>query len=306
MMPSAQMHRVPVSAGELAYLDQGDGPAVVLLHGFPTSSRLWRRETWLLGQRMRVIVPDLLGYGESEKPVGADLSERAQAGYVRELLERLGIDRVALVGHDVGGAVAQLLALDGGFDVGAMVLVDSACFDAWPIEGLRMIQATRPDQETAQFAGDLVRAALQIGVAHQDHLAPEVLEMFVAPWMADPGALFRAARGVTGEGLAARERELARLDVPTLVLWGEEDPFLPAELAERLGESLPDASVALLPGCSHFLTEDAPQTVGPLVSEYLRARYLEDRHEHGIRSDGPVLVSLERPATSVDHGPEEE
>src|SRR5207249_5783666 len=115
--------RIGLTAGEMAYVDMGEGPPVLLLHGFPTSADLWRREAWLIAQRMRVIVPDLIGYGQSDKPVDADLTEPAQAGYVRELLDLLGVDDVAIVGHGIGGALAQMLALDAPGRVKALVLL---------------------------------------------------------------------------------------------------------------------------------------------------------------------------------------
>lgn len=285
--------RARVSAGELAYVDMGEGPPVLFLHGFPTSSFLWRREAWLLAQRTRVIVPDLLGYGESDKPADADLSERAQAGYAQELLEHLGVREVAVVGHDLGGAIAQMLALDGTTDVRALVLVDSACFDAWPVEGVRMLRATPPEQETAELAADVVRLAFDAGMGHRERIDEADLRRYVEPWTKDPRSLFRAARAISGEGLAGRDRELAGLAAPVLVIWGEDDPFLDASLAERLGEALPGSAVALLPGCSHFVTEDAPQTVGPLIYEYLRARYLGEAHGHA--APAAVALSLDRP-----------
>ena len=75
------------------------------------------------------------------------------------------------------------------------------------------------------------------------------------------------------------------------VLWGEDDPYLPPALAERLGETISTASVALLPGCSHLLPEDAPETLAPLLFEYLRSRYLQTPHTHEA---GPVVVELGR------------
>src|SRR5439155_2671802 len=277
-----------------AYVDVGEGPPVLLLHGFPTSAFLWRREIWLLAQGMRVIAPDLLGYGQSAKPPDVDLSEPAQAGYVRELLVALGIEEVVVVGHDIGGAVAQMLAIDAGPPaVTALVLIDSACFDAWPIDGVRLIQAVVPEQETAEFVADLVRVSFVLGVAHQDRMDVAALESYVQPWRPDPGAFFRAARALTGAGLAGRDAELAAMDIPARIVLGEEDPFLPSDLGERLGETIPGATVALLPGCSHFVTEDAPQAVGPLVYEYLRSRYLGESHHH--EQGGPVRVYLERP-----------
>jgi pimeloyl-ACP methyl ester carboxylesterase len=280
----------------MAYADLGEGEAVVLLHGFPTSSELWRREAWLFAQQMRVIAPDLLGYAASEHPLDADLSEPAQARYVAELLEGLGLRSVALVGHDVGGGIAQMLALDAALDVRCLVLLDSVCFDAWPIEGVKMLQSGDPKQETGEFVEEVCRLIFDLGVAHHERLGEEALAPYVAPWKDDPAAFFRAARAIRGEGLAGRETELKALDVPTFILWGEEDPFLPSELGERLGETIAGATVALLPGCAHFITEDAPQTVGPLIHHFLRSQYLgASPLSHG---GGPVEVLFERPDPS--------
>jgi len=285
------MNRATVSGGEIAYVDQGEGEAVLLAHGLPTSSFLWRREIPLLATRMRVIAPDLLGFGQSEKPVGPDLSAVAQAGYLRELLAQLGVEEFAVVGHDLGGAVAQLLALGGG--VRTMVLLDAACFDAWPIEGVKMLQAATPEQETSEFVDQVVRLTIDLGVSHKERLEEAALGSYVEPGVADPAAFFRAVRAVDGVGLAGREGELGELDTPTLIIWGEDDPYLPAELAERLGETLSGSTVALLPGCSHYLTEDAGPTVDQLVYEFLRLRYLGEPHGHAPA--GPVQVFLERP-----------
>jgi pimeloyl-ACP methyl ester carboxylesterase len=296
-----------VSGGQIAYADLGEGPPVLLLHGFPTNANLWRREAWLLAQRMRAIVPDLLGYGMSEKPSGTDLSEPAQGGYMKELLLSLKIEELAIVGHDIGGGVAQMLTLDGGLNVRALVLLDSVCFDAWPIEGVKMLQGATAEQESAEFMEELIRLTFDLGVHHTDRLEPDAVEAYIAPWRTDPPAFFRAARAITGRGLAGRDQELAALDIPTMLIWGEDDPFLGSELAERLGETIPGSTVALLPGCSHFVTEDAPQTVGPLIFEYLRSRYVGDAHDHGHRGGtAPVEVYLERPPNPMVFGADED
>jgi 2-hydroxymuconate-semialdehyde hydrolase len=275
----------------MAFVDMGEGPPVLLLHGFPTSSFLWRREVWLLAQGMRVIAPDLLGYGQSDKPSDADLSEPAQAGYIRELLGQLGIGELALVGHDLGGAVAQMLALDGGLHVRTLILLDSACFDAWPIEGVRMLQQAASDQETADFVEGIVSLTFDLGVKHRGFVDESSLRGYLEPWREEPAAFFRAARAISGRGLAGRDADLKALDIPTFLIWGEDDPFLPSELGERLQETMEGSTLALLPGCSHFITDDAPTTVGPLIYEFLRTRYLGRSHTHGE----PVPVFLERP-----------
>jgi pimeloyl-ACP methyl ester carboxylesterase len=240
-----------------------------------------------------VIAPDLLGYGESDKLVGADMSEPAQARHVSELVHALGIDSISVVGHDTGGAVSQMLALDGGVSVGAMVLLDSACFAAWPARWVQRIQSVPVGQQVAPFVEEVVRRALADGMAHLNRLEEDTVAAYLRPWLDDPPAFFRAACAVTGKGLAGRDEELAELDIPALIIWGESDPFLPASLAEALGELISGSTMALLPGCSHFVTEDAPGTVGPLIYEYLRARYLGEHHSHG--GTEPVEVFLERP-----------
>ena len=293
------MNRARVSGGEVAFVDEGAGPAVVLLHGFPTSSYLWRRFVPLLSTRMRVIAPDMLGYGESEKPAGADLTMRAQAGYVGELLARLGIEEFAVVGHDLGGAVAQMLALEGR--VPTMVLLDSVCFDAWPIEGVRMLQAATPEQRTPEFVEGVIRLTFDLGASHREFLDESAIGSYLRPWMEDPAAFFRAVEAIDGLGVAGREAELAALETPTLLIWGEDDPFIPPDLGERLGELLSGGTVALLPGCSHFVTEDAGPTVEQLMYEFLRLRYLQESHAHA--AEGPVRVFLQRPPPQEDCDP---
>ena len=280
--------RVRVSGGELAYVDEGDGPPAILLHGFPTSSHLWRDLVPILAPRFRVIAPDLLGYGDSDKPEDpAVLSVTRQARYVGELVRALRLDDPAVVGHDIGGGVAQLLALEGA--VRSMVLADSIAFDSWPIEAVRMLQDADPEGVDESFARAMVGAALDTGMAHPQRLAEEDRREYERPWLADPIAVIRAALGIDGRGLVGTEEGLGALEARVLVVWGEDDPFQPAELAERLGEAIPGATVALLPGCSHYVTEDAPEAVLPLIADYLRRVHLGESHGHHA---GPAPVEL--------------
>ena len=280
--------RMALAGSEIAFIDEGEGPAVLMLHGFPTSSHLWRDLVPLLATGFRVIAPDLLGYGDSEKPNDPEaLTIRAQASAMRELVTKLGVEELAVVGHDIGGGVAQLVALEG--QVRAMVLIDSICFDSWPIEGVKMLQQARDDQVDEEFIRGLVSVSLEMGMSEPERLLAEDRDEFVRPWLAEPLALLRAARAIDGVGLVGTEGRLAELESRALVLWGEDDPFQPAELAERLGEAIPGATVALVPGASHFVTEDAPDTVLPLISEYLRVHHLRQGHAH---HEGPTPVEL--------------
>lgn len=283
-----EKRRLKVSGGDIAYLDEGDGPPAILLHGFPTSSYLWRDLVPMLAPRFRAIAPDLLGYGDSDRPQDpSELTIVRQATYVRELLGALDLADPAVIGHDIGGGIAQLLALEG--DVRTLVLVDSIAFDSWPIEAVRMLQDAEPAGVDEGFARALVGVALDTGMARPGRLGEMDREEYARPWSADPMAVIRAARGIDGHGLAGTEERLGALDARALVVWGEDDPFQPAEWAERLGEAIPGATVALLPGCSHYVTEDAPEAVLPLIADYLRRVHLGQSHGHDA---GPTPVEL--------------
>jgi 2-hydroxymuconate-semialdehyde hydrolase len=266
----ATTRRLETSGGRLAVLDVGEGPPVVLLHGYPLSSSVWRRFVPMLAGAFRVIAFDLLGAGDSDAAPDAPLDLAAQAGYVREGLEALGVERCAVLAHGEGGGVAQLLALDG-FPVEAMVLVDPIAPGARPVE-------------------------------------PEVAAGYAAPFGDGGGASdLRTAAVLDPSPLAGAEARMANWVFPVFLLWGEDDPVYPVELAERLNDAIPSSSLALLPGCGHYPTEEAPETVAPLVTEYLRARYLKAPHAHAADKEGVVLLQLERrpPWLDADDGEEE-
>jgi pimeloyl-ACP methyl ester carboxylesterase len=269
-----------------------EDPPVLLLHGFPGSSYAWRQFAPLLSPWMHVIAPDLLGCGDSDQPADVDLSVLAQAGYARELLDHLGIERFAVVGHAHGGGVAQLLALHGGVET--MILLDSIAFDAWPSETFGELQRSAPEVPSASLVRAVIATGFDLGMGHRPRLTDADLDEYCRPFSSDDGAaaFVRFARAIDGEGLAGSEPSLRALEVPTLLLWGEDDPFMPVTVAERLADALPMSSLAVLPGCSHFLMEDAPETIAPLMFEYLRAVYLRTGHVH--EEPGPITIELGR------------
>jgi len=288
------LHRASTSGGDVAFADLGDGPPVLLLHGFPQSSFVWRDLAPLLATRFRVIAPDLVGTGDSDKPVDVPLTLAAQTGYMREVLDALGVDRFAAIGHGIGGGIAQRLALDdGGAD--ALVLIDAVAFDAWPSDAIREVQGTRRGQETEPLVRAAVRAALTAGMGHPQRLTDEVLSEYLRQFDGPEGAaaFFRFVRALDGRGLVDREEDLGRLEIPVLIFWGEDDPFLPPAVAERLNAAIPSSTLGLVPGCGHFLIDDAVETIGPMIHEYLRARYLRSPHGHGDPT-GAVIIQLER------------
>jgi pimeloyl-ACP methyl ester carboxylesterase len=283
--------RVSVSGGDLSVVDIGDpnAPAVLFVHGLPTSSFLWRAFGPAMPPAMRAIVPDLLGAGASDQPSGVPLGMQAQAEYLAELLDALGVGRAAVVGHAHGGGIAQLLALRGRAD--ALVLVDSIALGRSATEPMRELLdlAARKDADLDAVIGQ----AFDAGMTHRDRLQAQAVDEYRRPFAGEDGraALARFATAFEGDGVAGVEEDLAELQIPVFLVWGEEDTLTPPALGERLNDVIPRSSLALLPGCGHFLPEEAPQTVVPLLYEYLRGAYAGLPHAH---ETGPTTIELGR------------
>ena len=294
MTPAPQ--RARTNGGELAYLDVGAGPPVLLVHGFPQTSAMWADLSGLLAGRFRVIAPDLLGAGDSDQPRDAPLDLAAQSGYLGELLDVLGLARVAAVGEGFGGGIAQRLALDGRAD--ALVLLNPVVHGYWPSELARSLLDGRGESDVASAIGSIVDA----GMGHRDRLPDARLREYVRPFEEAGGAaaFLRWVHALDGTGLEDSAEGFARLEIPVLILWGEDDPYAPVEAAEELNEWISTSSLGLLPGCGHFVLEDAIDTIGPMIYEYLRARYLRAPHGHGADPTGAVMIQLERRPAWVD------
>lgn len=134
-------HKTQTSVGEIAWDRMGDGPPVVLVHGTPSRSVLWRKVAPVLAERCCVYLYDLLGYGESERREDQDVSIAVQGRLLRELVGSWGLDRPALVGHDIGGAIVLRAHLLEGVAARRPALVDAVVLRPWVTPASRHIQA---------------------------------------------------------------------------------------------------------------------------------------------------------------------
>jgi 2-hydroxymuconate-semialdehyde hydrolase len=261
--PFASAERAAVDGVEIAFRRLGSGQPVLLLHGIPTSSRVWDAVGADLALDRRVIAPDLLGYGESGKPADRDVSMAAQAVLVPRLLDALGVDRVILVGHDLGGAVAQRMAVDAPERVAGLVLIDSVSFDSWPIRRMRVLRRVAPPFATRWPRGWFrwFELSMRPYVARGD--AREAFAASLAAWSADPAgaeAFMRNARAMDPRITQDVAPRLGELRMPAHVVWGRDDPFQKVRWAARLRDAIPGATLSVLDG-GHFLPWDRPAEV---------------------------------------------
>jgi 2-hydroxymuconate-semialdehyde hydrolase len=262
---------IDIPEGAMAYRWAGAGEVVILLHGIPTSSYLWRNIIPILGERFNVFAPDLLGYGDSAKPVHADLSLNAQATYVFQFLDRLGVERAHFVGHDIGGGIVQLIALRYPDMVAKMVLIDTVAYDAWPASVVACLQDSIWDERIMSV--DLVagfREWLAQGTTRHQQL-DDLAALYATPFTTPHGrrAFLRAARALDHRDLMTVIDQIEGLPNETLILWGEHDRFLPPPLGEKLAAAMAGATFELIPNAGHFSPEDAPDLIARRLREFL-------------------------------------
>lgn len=261
-----------VNGHRLAYFDAGAGPAILLIHGIPTSSLLWREIVPALARNHRVIAPDMLNYGQSDKPDHADVSIAAQARLMVGVLDALGIGRADVVAHDIGGGVAQIIAVNHPERVKKLVLSNAVCFDSWPIPEFKPLQ--EPDAEAKMNLDvflKMMRDFLPQGVYRPKALTSEAMDLMLEPWSSEEGkrALFRNFRRLNPEYTRAIARELEQLEHDTLILWGRNDPFQKPAYAEKLCDTIPNASLVWIEEAAHWLMEEKPGEVTEALVRFL-------------------------------------
>lgn len=257
---------VDVGGSRLYYYaagSRGAGDPAILIHGFPTSSRLWHAVTRDFLPGHRLVVVDLPGFGRSDPPA-APPSCGAHADAIRALMDDLGIAHAVIVGHGLGGGVAQALAVRWPERVSALALVSSAAFGARPRGMARMARALGP---LARHTPPALLAGLVHGSVRRGFIDPERSHLTLDTCLrhfttiAGRDALAGHLRAIGHCDTSEWSARLGEVRVPTAVLWGAEDPFYPTALGERLQRAIPGATFEILPGAAHFVPEDSPDAL---------------------------------------------
>jgi 2-hydroxymuconate-semialdehyde hydrolase len=252
------------------YVDRGQGPPLVLIHGLGGSICNFRYNIPVLSQHLRVVVLDLKGFGYSERPATGDYSLTAQARLVAELMDRLGIPRAAVLGHSMGGAIALRLATIWPEKVDRLILVGSA----------------PPDRMVPRFAASPpLPSLLRLGTAlvlHQPRLREIVLRQgfydpaFLSPEMVEEFRDIARIRGSTNAIAsllrdAAREEpiDLSRVSQPVLLLWGRHDRWSSLRLARWLADQIPDARLKVIERARHMVLEERAEEANEATLSFL-------------------------------------
>jgi pimeloyl-ACP methyl ester carboxylesterase len=244
-------------------LGDADRPALVLVHGTPFSSVVWRRIAPHLVGKRRVFYYDLLGYGRSEMRADQDVSLAAQGRLFARLLSHWGLSRPDVVAHDFGGCTALRGHLLHGCEYRSLSLIDPVALAPWGSPFVRHVR-----EHEAAFAGlpSYIHAAIlpaYIGGAALRPLPADVMQLYTDPWLGAAGqaAFYRQIAHMEQRYTDEIESLYAQMRCPVKILWGEEDRWIPVERGRELAKRIPGSTLRLVPQAGHLVQEDAPEAV---------------------------------------------
>lgn len=256
-----------VNGVPMRWLESSGRHAVVLLHGIPTSPNLWRRVIPLLEDH-HALAWEMVGYGGSwAAGRDRDISVAARAAYLVDWLEHLGLERITLVGRDLGGGVAQIAAVHRPDLFRGLVLINSICYDSWPIPSVRMLRAMAPLVERTP---PKVFRAIFSSFLRRGHDDQEIASASIAThWRfydheSGPTAFVNQIRSLDPADTLDVAPRLPKVDLPAVVVWGAADRFQKIHYGERLATDL-DARIDILDEAKHFVPEDHPDAVATAI-----------------------------------------
>jgi haloalkane dehalogenase len=261
-------------AGGLAYRQDGErtAPAVLLVHGYPESSYMWRDALPALAAAgWRALAPDLPGYGDSEPDPPATWERHIEA--LERFVGELELGPVVLVTHDWGVPIGLRWACDHPGAVSALVISDGGFFSDRRWHDLANVMRTPGEGE------QLIRAYTREGFeaamgAVSSGMSESAIEEYWKAFADDTRRLGHLELYRSGEfdKLVPYEGRVAALDVPALILWGQDDRFAGVEMAKRFREEIPGSELIVLDGAGHFVWDDEPERATGALVDFLRRR----------------------------------
>ena len=262
--------RVLTEGGEVAYGVFGEGPPVVLVHGTPSRSSLWRGVVGRLAGSHAVYVYDLVGFGESERYEGQDVSIAAQGRVLAELVEAWGLEGLAVAGHDIGGGIVLRAHLLEGVPFRRISLLDAVVLTPWGTPALGHVKEHLGAYRTMPTGVFEAYVAARLRETTNRPMDEGAFETYLSQWRGPEGqaAYLRKDAALLERDTAEVERLLGSVRAPVEVVWGGEDEWLDPSQAEALVGKIPGSRLRLVPGAGHFVMEDAPEMVAEILAEF--------------------------------------
>ncbi|MBI3801171.1 MAG: alpha/beta hydrolase [Deltaproteobacteria bacterium] len=268
---------VNINGVSLHYEQEGLGRPLIFLHGIPTNYLLWRGITPALTYGNTIYNLDLMGFGLSEKPQNLTYSLDTYVGQLGKLIENFHLDNPILVGHDIGGTIVAIYALRNPGKVRKLILMDAPLYSAAPpftAYGI-MVRLLRTKGIGNLLTGDwFLKRFLRGGVVTQEHMTDAILNDYLKPYHDDPGArtaLLKSVRELNLRPVLENEVQpnLGKIQVPTLIVWGADDPYVPLELSKKLKDDIKTSELYVVLQSGHYVQEERPEDVRAEMKEFI-------------------------------------
>ena len=263
--------RFPWHGRDVAWARLGSGPAVVFCHGTPFSSRVWAPFARALRDDFTVYLWDMPGYGQSSKAPEHRVDFGVQGELFADLLREWGLEAPRVVAHDFGGAVSLRAHLLHGAEYRSLLLVDAVAIPPTGSPFFKFVQqhADAMSQIPDYIHNAVVSAYIQ-GASHRG-LRDEDLAALLEPWTTPEGkpAFYRQIAQTQERYLEEVEDRLGAIELPVRIVWGTDDAWIAPDIARRLGELIPGASVQLIEGAGHLVQLDAPVALANEIRAWL-------------------------------------
>ena len=253
-----------IEGNEIAYIRAGSGQTVLMVHGITTYSFIWRKIIPHLTPNYDVIALDLLGCGNSDKPLDVDYSIKNQANLIAKFIEKLKLEKLHLVAHDIGGGVAQILSVNYPELIKDVTVINSVAYDFWPVQPI-IAMRTPIIRQFAMATLDIgaFRLIVKRGLYHKEALTDELMEYFWEPMKTRLGrkAFLHLAECLNNKQLLEISDKLHSSEIPFLIIRGEADVYLSADIAESLHKNIRGSKLIKIPTAGHFMMEDEPEQI---------------------------------------------
>ena len=268
---SAELSNLSYRPLRVAWTDIGQGDAVILLHGIPTWSYLYNDVIPLLSSHFRILAPDFLGHGYSDRRDFFDRSLLAQTAMIIRLMDHLNIARAHFVGHDTGGGVSLVMAIQHPERVAKLVLTNIVAYDSWPIDDMIALGNPNWRSKTPEEVAAFLASGFPDGIYNKDRLTPEFTTGIVAPYSDEEGkiSILRNASALNTNHTTMLVERHGEITAPTLCLWGVHDPWQTIRDGERLAKEIPNARLVRVENASHWIPYDTPEIFATEVINFL-------------------------------------
>jgi len=264
-----------VNGHNIAYFRAGQGETVLLVHGITTYSFIWRQIFTALRQEYDVIAVDLLGCGDSDKPLDVSYALKDHAERLHDFVTSLQISKFHFVGHDLGGGMGQLFAVKYPQMLYDLILVNSVAYDFWPVQPI--IAMRTPIIRLFMMASvdfGTLTILVKRGIYHKELVTPELMAKYLKPLRTSAGrkAFLHFAKDLDNHNLMAIAPQLRELTLPVLIIRGDADPYLSSAISEKLHDEIPASKLKRISTAGHYIQEDEPQWLVDTIMEFYSER----------------------------------